>query len=95
MKKISTLVTLLFVFGYMTMNATVYLKFYNGDSKDAIYKVKSCGSTTEVKFDHSTTSSVTIQTGCDDAVLITPCGEVKVKNNQKVTIKNGCVTVEN
>ncbi|MEI6311708.1 MAG: hypothetical protein WCP57_05550 [Bacteroidota bacterium] len=95
MKKFISLCTIIFACGILTSQAAIFLKYYNGDSNDAIFKVKTCGSTTEVKFDHSTTSTVTIQTGCSDAVIITSCGEVTVKDNMKVSIKNGCIKIEN
>jgi len=72
----------------------VTLKYINKDSKDYEFKVKSCGSTTKVEFDKSKTSTVTIQTGCSDAVIFDKCGEVKVKQGDKVIIKDGCIKVE-
>lgn len=68
------------------------LRYYNKDSKDYTFKVKTCGNSTEVTFSHSTTSTVTIQ-GCSDATITTNCGEVKVKDNEKVIIQDGCVKV--
>lgn len=68
------------------------LRFYNKDSQDRTFKVVTCGNHTEVSFYHSTTSSVTIQ-GCSDAVITTSCGDVKVKDGDKVIIENGCVKV--
>lgn len=94
MKKSITLFAFIFVCGISSMNAAIFIKYYNGDSNDAVFKVKSCGSTSEVRFDHGTTSTVTIQTGCSDAVLTTPCGEVTLKDNMKISIKNGCIKIE-
>jgi hypothetical protein len=68
------------------------LRYYNSDSKDYTFKVTTCGNHTEVTFDHSKTSSVTIQ-GCSDAVISTPKGDVKVKDGDKVKIKDGKVEV--
>lgn len=68
------------------------LRYYNKDSKDHEFKVTTCGNHTEVKFSHSTTSSVTIQ-GCSDAVIMTEKGEVKVKDGDKVIISDGVVKV--
>jgi ribosomal protein S27E len=64
------------------------LRYYNEDSKDYKLKVTTCGNHTEVEFDHSKTTSVTIQ-GCSDAVISTPSGDLKVKDGDKVHIKNG------
>jgi len=72
----------------------VTLRYYNKDSKSHTFKVKMSGSTKEVKFDASKTSSVTIQGGSDDCVIICDCGEVKVKGGDHITIKNGCITVD-
>ncbi len=68
------------------------LRFYNKDSKDHTFKVVTCGNHTDVTFYHSTTSSVTIQ-GCSDAVISSGCGDVKVKDGDKVIIQDGCVKV--
>lgn len=95
MKKITSLFVLLFVAGTLLTNAAIFIKYYNGDSNDSVFKVKSCGSTSEVKFDHGTTSTVTIQTGCAEAVVTTSCGDVTLKDNMKVSIKNGCIKIEN
>lgn len=64
------------------------LRYYNEDSKDYKLQVVTCGNHTEVTFDHSKTTSVTIQ-GCSDAVISTPSGDLKVKDGDKVHIKNG------
>jgi transcription antitermination factor NusG len=65
------------------------LRYYNEDSKDYKLKVVTCGNHTEVEFDHSKTTSVTIQ-GCSDATISTPNdGELKVKDGDKVHIKDG------
>ena len=72
----------------------ITLRYYNKDSKDYEFKVKTCGSTKKVKFDKSKTSSVTIQSGCSDAVIFDKCGEVKVKTGDKITIKDGCIKID-
>ncbi|AUP81531.1 hypothetical protein C1H87_04390 [Flavivirga eckloniae] len=71
----------------------ITLRYYNKDSKDYEFKVKSCGSTTKVKFGKSRTASVTIQTGCSDAIIYDNCKEVEVKKDDKITIKDGCITI--
>ena len=72
----------------------IFLKYYNKDSKSYEFKVKTCGSTTKVKFDSSKSSSVTIQSGCSDAIIFDKCGEVKVEKGDKITIKNGCIKID-
>ena len=76
------------------MAFAITLRYYNKDSKDHEFKVKTCGSTKKVKFDKSKTSSVTIQSGCSDAVIYDKCGEVKVKTGDKITIKDGCIKID-
>jgi hypothetical protein len=95
MKNLSILFVFTLLFAFSSANAGIFIKFYNGDSNDLVCKVKSCGSTSEVKFDHCTTSTVTIQTGCSEAVLTTSCGEITLKDNMKISIKNGCIKIEN
>ena len=90
MKKVFALfITVAFV---TSAFAGTTLRYYNKDSKDYTFKTVTCGNHTEVTFDHSKTSSVTIQ-GCSDAVISTSCGDVKVKDGDKVIIENGCVKV--
>ena len=72
----------------------VFLKYYNKDSKSYEFKVKTCGSTTKVKFDGSKSSTVTIQTGCNDAIIYDKCREVKVESGDKITIKDGCIKID-
>lgn len=74
--------------------AGITLRYYNKDSKTHEFKVKTCGSTKEVEFGSSRTASVTIQTGCSDAVIYTDCGEVTVKDGMKITIKDGCIKID-
>lgn len=71
----------------------ISLRYYNKDSNSYEFKVKTCGSTTKVKFEKSKTTTVTIQTGCSDAVIYDKCKEIKVKTGDKITIKNGCITI--
>ena len=75
-------------------SAGIYIKYYNKDSKNHEWKVKTCGSEKSVEFGSSRTSSVTIQSGCDEAVIYTDCGEITVHDGDKVTIKDGCITIE-
>lgn len=74
--------------------ATVYLKYYNNDSESYTFEVKIGGSTTEVDFKGSTTSSVTIQGGSEECEIKTECGWQKVEDDDKITIKDGCISID-
>jgi hypothetical protein len=65
-----SLVVLLAGFVYSSVNS-VYLRYYNKDSKTYVYDVVIGGSTTKVEFGSSRTASVTIQGGGSDAVIKT------------------------
>lgn len=71
--------------------AAVTIHYYNKDSKPITLKVKIDGSTKEVTFDPSRTSDVTIQGGATECIVITSCGEVKLKTGDKIEIKDGCI----
>jgi hypothetical protein len=73
--------------------ASVYIQYYNKDSKTYTFDVKIAGTTTKVEFGGSRTSSVTIQGGSSECIIYTSCGEVKLSNNVKITISNGCITI--
>ena len=73
--------------------ASVYIKYSNKDSQTHKFKVKKNGSTTTVEFRGSTTGAATIQGSGDEAIIITKCGEVKIKTNAKIEIKNGCIKI--
>ncbi|MBK9191937.1 MAG: hypothetical protein IPM77_10715 [Crocinitomicaceae bacterium] len=85
-------VLMLFLFSGVA-RSSVYIKYYNGDSKTYTWDVKIAGVMTKVEFGGSRTSSVTIQGGSSDCIIYTPCGEFKVSNDMKITIKNGCISV--
>jgi hypothetical protein len=70
------------------------IKYYNKDSKNHTMEVKSNGSTQKVEFRSSTSGSASIQTSASVVEIKTSCGWVKVKDGSKVTIKDGCITVE-
>ncbi|MDX1652296.1 MAG: hypothetical protein R3277_07385 [Brumimicrobium sp.] len=74
--------------------AAVTIRYYNKDSKKHTFKVKMSGSTKEVVFDSSRTSSVTIQGNATECIIITDCGEVKVKSGDQIEIKDGCITIK-
>jgi hypothetical protein len=95
MKKVVLFILLSVMTGSsVSVFASVTLHYYNKDSVDHKYDAKMMGSTYIVKFDHSCTSDVTIQGGGETAEIITPSGVVKVKNGDKVEIKDGKVTVK-
>ncbi|MFL5730789.1 MAG: hypothetical protein ACJ75J_14975 [Cytophagaceae bacterium] len=73
---------------------SVYLRYYNKDSKTYVYDVKIGGSTSKVEFGSSRTASVTIQGGGSSAVIKTNCGDVTVKDGDNIEIKDGCITVK-
>lgn len=93
MKKLLLSILIVFIFIGTSM-AAVTLRYYNKDSKTYTFKVKMSGSTKEVKFNSSTTSSVTIQGNATECIIICECGEVKVKGGDKIEIKDGCITVK-
>ncbi|MFT3695631.1 MAG: hypothetical protein QM831_21015 [Kofleriaceae bacterium] len=69
------------------------LRYYNEDSKDYTWEATCSGSKYNVTFDHSKTSSVTIQ-GSAPCTLHAPSGDVTLKGDAKIHIKDGKVTVE-
>ncbi|MEM6830582.1 MAG: hypothetical protein AAF551_08685 [Bacteroidota bacterium] len=77
-----------------SLNASVYLRYYNKDSQEWTFKVKIAGSTKEVEFGSSRTSSVTIQGGSEEAEIETECGWVTVSDDDRIEIKDGCITIK-
>ena len=73
---------------------SVYLRYYNKDSKTYVFDVKIAGSTTKVEFGSSRTASVTIEGGSETAVINCNCGSVTVKTNDNIEIVDGCVKVK-
>ena len=73
--------------------ASATLRYYNEDSKDYTWKATCSGSEYSVTFDHSKTSSVTIQ-GSTPCTIHAPNGDVKITGDAKVHIKDGKLTVE-
>lgn len=70
------------------------IDYYNKDSKSYTMEVRSNGSTQKVSFNASTTGATSIQTSASEVEINTSCGWVKVKNGQKVVIKDGCITIQ-
>ena len=94
MKKRIALVSIGLFFIATFANAGVYLKYSNKDSKNYTFKVKVSGSSSKAEFKSSTTGAYTIKGGSGKAVISCECGEVEVEDGDKITIKNGCITVE-
>lgn len=67
--------------------------YYNKDSKTYTFEVKINGSTREITFKGSTTSTAHCPPGADYAEIKSDCGWLKVKNGQKVIIKDGCLKI--
>ncbi len=67
--------------------------YYNKDSKTYTFKVKINGSEREITFKGSTSGTAHCPPTADIVEIQSSCGWVKVKNGQKVTIKDGCLTV--
>jgi hypothetical protein len=67
--------------------------YYNKDSKTYTFKVKINGSEREITFKGSTSGTAHCPPTADIAEIQSSCGWVKVKSGQKVTIKDGCLTV--
>ena len=76
-----------------TIASAFTIDYYNKDSQKHTMEVKSNGSTQKVEFSASTTGATSIQTSASEVEIKTSCGWVKVKNGAKVTIKDGCITV--
>ena len=74
-------------------HASMTLRYYNEDSTDYTWKATCSGSDYSVTFDHSKTSSVSIQ-GSTPCILHTGKGDVRFTGDAKIHIKNGTVTVE-
>lgn len=91
MKKLICTVAVLTFFATTAFSA-VTIRYYNKDSKSVTFKVKIDGSWKEVTFDGSKTSSVTIQGGATECIIVTSCGEVKIKTDDKIEIKDGCIS---
>ena len=90
--KLKTLLSVAFLF-VASIASAFTIDYYNKDSKNYKMEVKSQGSTQTVEFNSSTSGATSIQTSASEVEIKTDCGWVKVKNGAKVTIKDGCITV--
>jgi hypothetical protein len=93
MKLKTSILSLLFLL-VTTIASAFTIDYYNKDSKKHVMEVKSNGSTQKVEFNASTSGATSIQTSASEVEIKTSCGWVKVKNGQKVVIKDGCITVQ-
>ncbi len=71
--------------------AAVTVRYYNQDSTTHTFKAKIDGTWKEVTFGSSRTSDVTIQGSDNEAVVVTNCGEVKLRGGDSIEIKDGCI----
>ena len=74
--------------------AAVYIKYSNQDSQKHVMKVRMDGSTKEVTFEARTTGAATIQGSGRAATIETACGNVEIKDDAKIEIKNGCIKIQ-
>lgn len=93
-KKLPAIAGLAVTFGFAALAyASATLRYYNEDSTDYTWKATCSGTDYDVTFDHSKTSSVTIQ-GSTPCLLHAPGGDVKITGDTKLHIKGGKVTIE-
>ena len=93
MKKQMILGAMALLFTASVAISAVTIRYYNKDSKTHRFKVTMDGSSKEVIFDASKTSSVTIQGGGRTCIIESDCGKVEVKDGANVEIKDGCIHV--
>lgn len=72
---------------------SVYIQYYNKDSKSYEFQAKCSGSTYKVVFDASKTSASTIQ-GSGPCVIETNYGKVELKDGNKIEIKDGKIEIK-
>lgn len=83
-----------FIFTLSTSFAAITIRYYNKDSKSYTFKVNMDGSTKEVTFDASKTSSVTIQGSGTYCKIETSCGTIEIKDGASIEIKDGCIYIK-
>ena len=94
MKKIAITIFLVITFCINALGS-VYIKYSNKDSETHKMSVKVNGTTKTIEFRASTTGAATIQGSATSAIIKTKCGDVTVKDNAKIEIKNGCIKILN
>jgi hypothetical protein len=88
------LLMLTVVFLCLTTVASAFsVPYYNKDSKTYTFTVKINGSEREITFKGSTSGTAHCPPSADDCEIQSECGWVKVKNGQKVIIKDGCLKI--
>ena len=70
------------------------VKYYNKDSKKYVMEVRSNGSTQKIEFNASTSGATSVQTSAKEVEVKTSCGWVKIKDGDKIVIKDGCIKIE-
>jgi hypothetical protein len=73
--------------------AAVTVRYYNRDSKSYTWGATCAGSKYTVKFEGSTTASVTIQ-GSSPCTVHTGAGDVTLKGGENIEIKDGKILVK-
>ncbi len=91
MKKLSALLVLGMSLISLSASAAITVTYHNGDSKDHKFDAICSGSKYEVKFDHSTTGSATIQ-GSGPCTVKHAGGEIKLNQGDKIEIKDGKIS---
>lgn len=76
-----------------TFASAFSVPYSNKDSKTYTFEVKINGSVREITFKASTTGTANCPPMADDCEIKSSCGWVKVKNGQKVVIKDGCLKI--
>lgn len=92
-KSINLLITLLLLAVSSIQAGSVYVQYYNKDSKSYTYEAKCSGMTYKVTFDASKTAATTIQ-GSGPCVIETPNGKVELKDGNKIEIKDGKIEIK-
>ncbi|MBP6837751.1 MAG: hypothetical protein KBG28_17640 [Kofleriaceae bacterium] len=72
--------------------ASVYVKYYNKDSKKHVFDATCSGSKYKVEFNASTTGAATIQ-GSSPCVVKHDGGEITLKGDEKIEIKDGVIKI--
>lgn len=93
MKKISAGLMLGVSLFALSADAAVTVRYHNGDSKKYTFEAVCSGSHTSVTFDGSTTASATIQ-GSGPCKVKDAGGEVTLKGNETIEIKDGRIRVK-
>ncbi|MBK7129208.1 MAG: hypothetical protein IPM74_08175 [Crocinitomicaceae bacterium] len=82
-----------FLFFCSNAFSNVYIRYSNQDSKTYTWDVKIAGVMTKVEFGGNRTSTVTVQGSASECTVFSACGDVRLTNDVKITIKNGCIVI--